>query len=498
MQKNPLAQGLFTYKLAQPFTIVIFGASGDLAARKLIPALYSLYVQGFTVRFSIIGFARSAWTSARFREMIETLLKDFIPAGGNADTTSFIRTISYINAPYDENRGYELLKKKIKEHSQVIYYLATPPVMYEPIIKHLGKNNLTRDTDVYAKIVVEKPFGYDLDGARRLNELLLSFFREEQVYRIDHYLGKETVQNIMVFRFGNGIYEPVWNNHYIDHVQITVAEKDGIGKRGNYYEKAGAIRDMLQNHLLQLLCLVAMEAPNDLEPDSIRNEKVKVLKAIRPLAKSPSTEVLVRAQYNDGIIDGEKVEAYRREQNVAPNSERETYVGLRLFIDTWRWSGVPFFLRTGKRLSRRLSEVCIQFKTPPHLLFGDEGQAHITPNSLTLAIQPDEGITFQFNSKIPGFTTRMRAVNMSFTYGGSFAEKSPEAYERLLLDVMLGDTTLFTRNDEIECAWKFISDLISSYASDSRNPLRFYAAGTAGPEEADLLPLPHAAKWKKL
>jgi glucose-6-phosphate 1-dehydrogenase len=498
MQENPLVQGLFTYKPAKPFTIVIFGASGDLAARKLIPALHSLYNQGFTQKFSIIGFARSAWSSERFRKKTMQALGANAAASGNPDISPFIQSITYINAPYDGDEGYGLLGKRITEHPQIIYYLATPPVMYEPIIKQLGKHNLTRHSDVYAKIVVEKPFGYDLDGARRLNALLLSFFREEQVYRIDHYLGKETVQNIMVFRFGNGIYEPVWNNHFIDHVQITVAEKEGIGKRGSYYEKAGAIRDMLQNHLLQLLCLVAMEAPNDLEPDSIRNEKVKVLKAIRPLAKTPSAAGLVRAQYGEGIIDGEDVKAYRREQNVGSASDMETYVGLRLFIDTWRWSGVPFFLRTGKRLSRRLSEICIQFKTPPHLLFLGEGQAHITPNSLTLAIQPDEGITFQFNSKIPGFTTRMRAVNMSFTYGSSFAEKSPEAYERLLLDVMLGDTTLFTRDDEIECAWKFISDLETSYASDTNNPLRFYAAGTAGPEEADLLLLPHAAKWKKL
>jgi glucose-6-phosphate 1-dehydrogenase len=499
MQENPLFNGLFKYKIATAFTIVIFGASGDLTAKKLIPALYSLFSHGFISNFKIIGFARSKWDSKFFKEKITDILKQH-PVH-SADTTAlpdFINCISYISAPYDTDEGYELLKQRTAASAQVVYYLATPPVMYEPVIARLGSNNLSRYDQKSTKIVVEKPFGYDLASAEALNSHLLSIFDEKQVYRIDHYLGKETVQNIMVYRFGNGIYEPIWNSNYIEHVQITVAEKSGIGGRGSYYENAGAIRDMLQNHLLQLLSLVAMEAPNDLQPDSIRNEKLKVLKAIRPIDRRSSMESLVRAQYGGGIIDGETVKSYREEHGVAPDSETETYVGVKLFIDTWRWSGVPFFLRTGKRLSRRSTEISIQFKTPPHLLFGRDRTAQLNPNSLTLAIQPDEGITFRFNSKIPGFDTKMRTVNMSFSYGSSFAEKSPEAYERLLLDVMLGDNTLFTRNDEIECAWRFISNLITAYREEDKNRLLFYPAGGAGPEEADMLINRYGIKWRKL
>jgi len=499
MQKNPLSEGLTAHKTPEPFVIVIFGASGDLAAKKLIPALYSLFLHNYISDFHIVGFARTEWSSSIFKEKIAALLHGQLDAQtGEQERNEFLKRISYISAPYNTAKGYTLLKKKFADQEHLIFYLATPPPMYEQIISQLGKNGLAQSAKTNAKIVVEKPFGHDLPSAVQLNSRLLSIFEEKQVFRIDHYLGKETVQNIIVFRFGNGIYEPIWNNHYIDHVQITVAERAGIEKRGSYYENAGAIRDMVQNHLLQLLCLVAMEPPNDLQPDSIRNEKLKVLKALRPLAGDPHQTELIRAQYSDGIIDGEKVKAYRKEDNVDPHSIVETYVCMKLFVDTWRWSGVPFFLRTGKRLSRRLTEISIQFKTPPHLLFSRAGSAPINPNTLTLTIQPDEGITFRFNSKIPGFTTKMRAVNMTFAYGSSFAEISPDAYERLLLDVMLNDATLFTRNDEIEHAWKFVSHLLSAAKNDTAENIFFYAAGTAGPEQAHRIIAPYKGSWRKL
>ncbi|MBN1798522.1 MAG: glucose-6-phosphate dehydrogenase [Spirochaetales bacterium] len=499
MQKNPLSEGLTAHNTPEPFVIVIFGASGDLSAKKLIPALFSLFTHNHIIDFTIVGFARSRWSSSDFKEKTAALIHNrFGTQTTEQETAEFLKRIHYISAPYDTDEGYTLLKKKFAAQKHLIYYLATPPHMYEPIISQLGKNRLTQSADSTFKIVVEKPFGHDVTSAKLLNSKLLSIFKETQVYRIDHYLGKETVQNIIVFRFGNGIYEPIWNNRYIDHVQITVAEKAGIEMRGSYYENAGAIRDMVQNHLLQLLCMVAMEAPNDLEPDSIRNEKVKVLKALRPITVDSPQPAVIRAQYRAGIIDGEKVKAYRKEDKVDPHSIIETYVCMRLFIDTWRWSGVPFFLRTGKRLSRRLTEISIQFKTPPHLLFGQADSTPISPNTLTLTIQPDEGITFRFNSKLPGFTTKMRAVNMNFTYGSSFAEKSPDAYERLLLDMMLNDATLFTRNDEIEQAWKFVSQLISCFKNDADKNLFFYNAGSAGPEEAHLIMTPYNSTWRKL
>jgi glucose-6-phosphate 1-dehydrogenase len=499
MQENPLSEGLITQKTPEPFIMVIFGASGDLAAKKLIPALYSLFEQNFISNFQIVGFARTDWDSALFRQKIVSLLKkDHESPLKKEISRDFLAKISFISAPYDADDGYVLLKNNFLKFPQVIYYLATPPIMYEPIIDRLGKNGLANSKKSITKIVVEKPFGRDLGSARLLNDSLFSIFKEEQIYRIDHYLGKETVQNIMVFRFGNGIYEPIWNHHYIDHVQITVAEKTGIEKRGSYYENAGAIRDMLQNHLLQLLCLVAMETPNDLRPDSIRNEKIKILKAIRPIAKDFGSTEVIRGQYSEGIIDGEKVNAYRKEDKVDPQSTVETYVALRLFIDTWRWSGVPFFLRSGKRLARRLSEISIQFKAPPHLLFSQVQSAPIKPNTLTFSIQPDEGITFQFNSKIPGFSTKMRAVNMAFTYGSSFASKSPEAYERLLLDILLGDPTLFARNDEVEHAWEFVSKLLPSDGDDYQKNIIFYPAGSSGPEQAQELLTPYKCRWRRL
>jgi glucose-6-phosphate 1-dehydrogenase len=499
MQNNPLAEGIFDHKVPKAFVIVIFGASGDLAAKKLIPSLYSLFIHNYINRFHIIGFGRTKWSSSVFKEKIAALLDSQMTVqSGKQEKHEFIKRISYISAPYHTAEGYELLKKKYTVHEQLIFYLATPPVMYEQIISQLGKHKLTQPSRTRSKIVVEKPFGHDLESAQRLNAKLLSIFSEKQIYRIDHYLGKETVQNIIVFRFGNGIYEPIWNNHYINHVQITVAEKAGIEKRGSYYENAGAIRDMLQNHLLQLLCLVAMEPPNDLKPNSIRNEKLKVLKALRPITYNTQQTDVIRAQYTDGIIDGKKVKAYRKENDVNPHSTTETYVCMRAFVDTWRWSGVPFFLRTGKRLSNRLTEISIRFKTPPHLLFSRTRASSIDPNTLTLTIQPNEGITFRFNSKIPGFSTKMRSVNMTFSYGSSFAEKSPDAYERLLLDMMLDDTTLFTRNDEIEQAWEFVSHLLSSLQNRKDDTLFFYSAGTAGPEEAHRITAPYASTWRKL
>ncbi len=409
---------------------------------------------------------------------------------------AFLEKMDYIQSTFESDKGYKEIKERPEEYKNRIYYLSTPPSAYDTIIDKLGAFDLADSGEGYTRIVVEKPFGRDLKSARELNDRLLKYFREDQIYRIDHYLGKETVQNIMLLRFGNGIFEPIWNSRYVDHIQITAAEKSGIGTRGHYYEKSGTLRDIIQNHMLQLLSLTAMEPPNDLSPDAIRDEKVKVIKSLRPISGEAVEEQTVRGQYGGGIVDGEEVPGYRQEDDVAEDSVTETYAALRVYLDTWRWSGVPIFLRAGKRLARKVTEISIRFKEPPLAIFGQSRPFH-NGNVLIINIQPEEGITLNFNAKVPGYSIRMQPVNMDFTYGSSFGETTPEAYERLLLDAMAGDSTLYTRRDEIEAAWSFVSDIMRGWGTNRQKPYE-YTPGSAGPGEANRLFKESGRRWRKI
>jgi glucose-6-phosphate 1-dehydrogenase len=504
MSENPLRSGLGISREPDPFTLVIFGASGDLTRRKLIPALYALFTGGYLINFRIVGFARRKWSDADFRTQVAEMIAAGAESGADMEA-AFLERIFYVSSSFADDAGYREVAARHRVNANMLYYLATPPTAYEEIIRGLGKAGLAAppgadalagEKQGFARLIIEKPFGADLTSAQNLNRSLDAVFREEQIYRIDHYLGKETVQNLLVFRFGNGVFEPVWNNRYVDHLQITMAETVGVGTRGAYYEQAGALRDIVQNHLLQLLCLAAMEPPNDLAPDSIRNEKLKVLKAVQPVPPERILTDTVRGQYLRGIIAGEKVPGYREEPGVSPDSRTETYVGLKLAIDNWRWAGVPFYLRAGKRLARRLTEIVVQFKHPPHLLFEGLRSAFSLPNQLVVRIQPDEGVMLSVNAKIPGFSSDMRPVHMDFAYGAHFGAESPEAYERLLLDAMLGDSTLYTRWDETETAWRLMEGVLDGWAEQKQ--LSFYPAGSSGPEEARKLFERIDRRWRKL
>ncbi len=497
MFTNPLLDGLQFAKEPVPFIITIFGATGDLTRRKLIPALFSLFLKGNISQFKIVGFARRTWTGETFRDEAHQMI-----AGGafasvpEAQKKAFLEKLDYVSSTFDDPEGYKRLAQLVKGWEGRLFYLSTPPDEYEAIIKNLGAQNLNQSVPGYSRIIVEKPFGRDLASAKELNEILASVFDENQIYRIDHYLGKETVQNILVLRFGNGIFEPLWNNRYIDHIQITVAESLGVGTRGNYYEKSGAMRDMVQNHIFQLMTLLTMEPPNDLSPDTIRTEKVKVLKSLRPITFKDVKTYTVRGQYGPGIVQGQSVKGYLEEDGVNPDSHTETFVALKIFLDTWRWEGVPIFIRTGKSLGRRVSEVAVSFKEPPLHIFNNRG-SDTKNNTLVIHIQPEEGVTFNVNAKIPGYTTQVRPVSMDFAYGNAFGESTPEAYERLLLDALVGDSTLYTRRDEIETSWAFITRILQGWAEDPA-PLPQYRAGSSGPEEAKALLSSVNQKWRKL
>ncbi|MCX7787615.1 MAG: glucose-6-phosphate dehydrogenase [Spirochaetes bacterium] len=496
MDFNPFRSGLSVSREAQSFVFVIFGVTGDLTRKKLMPALFSLYAKGHLNRFKIVGFARRPWTQEFFRSEVEKMLqKPELLAYGKETLEAFLKTLEYLSSPFEDPAGYQKIDTVCSGFAHRIYYLATPPESYGTIIQHLGENGLAREKGGHVRIVVEKPFGRDLSTARRLNDQLSQYFREDQIYRIDHYLGKETVQNLILLRFGNGIFEPVWNHRYIHHIQITVAEKIGVEGRGNYYETAGALRDMVQNHMFQLLCLTTMEPPNDLNPDTIRTEKVKILKSLRPISFRETPLYTVRGQYAAGYMDGKPVPAYREEPGVASDSRTETFVALKLFLDTWRWSGVPIYLRTGKRLARRMSEIAVRFKAPPLELF-PRAWAYSGRNALIIRIQPNEGISLIMNAKIPGYTLNMRPVNMDFSYGSAFGESPPEAYERLLLDALVGDSTLYTRRDEIEASWTFITRILKGWEEDP-SPIPQYVPGGSGPEEAKTLLEPNT-RWRKL
>lgn len=509
--ENPLRAGAGLERVSQPAIMVIFGATGDLTRRKLLPALYNLRVENdLPPNFSVVGFARRDWTDEHFRQEMYEGIKEF--SRRELDQSlwdSFSQNLHFLSSEFDKDEGYTQLKELLDRLDSErgiggnrIYYLSTPPSYYPTIIEKLGEAGLggrgrPRDAD-FTRIIVEKPFGYDLQSARSLNDQLHQAFSEQQIYRIDHYLGKETVQNILMLRFANGIFEPIWNRQYVDHVQITASESIGVEGRGGYYEGSGALRDMVQSHLLQLLNLVAMEPPVAFDANAVRDEKVKVIRAIRPIRGNAVAEQVIRGQYAGGWVSGERKAAYREEINVSPNSPTETYVALKLFVDNWRWQGVPFYLRTGKSMPKRVTEIAIQFKQPPHSLFGDQfpGEGDLEPNVLALRIQPDEGISWKVLVKIPGTHTSIRPAKMEFLYGSSFGQQQPEAYERLLHDALLGDGTLFTRSDEVEAAWAFVTDILAAWEQMSPPNFPNYDSGSWGPREADRMLYRDGHEWR--
>ncbi|MBX3052185.1 MAG: glucose-6-phosphate dehydrogenase [Caldilineaceae bacterium] len=504
-------------RISDPALMVIFGASGDLAQRKLLPALYNLVQKGLLPKdFTIVGYSRTGYSDEEYREFAKVGVKEHADVEFREDDwQQFSQGIFYVSGNYDDPAGFARLKECIAEREQGrhtghnrLFYLATPPSVYEPVSTQLGQANLVHpaDEECWTRLVVEKPFGRDRASAHALNEHLLSIFDEEQVYRIDHYLGKETVQNILVFRFANGILEPIWNRNYVDHVQITVAESIGLERRGGYYDKSGALRDMVQNHMLQLVSLVGMEPPVAFDAKAVRDQKVNLLRSIRPLAPEEVGQYVVRAQYGPGEVNGEHLPSYRDEEGVAPESTTETFVAWKLEIDNWRWNGVPFYLRTGKALPQKVSEIAIYFRRAPHLLFASaEDSKQISRNVLLIRIQPDEGISLKISAKLPGPSVKLQPVNMAFHYGSSFGSTPPDAYQRLLLDVVLGDGTLFTRRDEVEVAWDRVTRVLEGWQMQEEQaqaqgvPLRLptYEAGTWGPAAAEELLGQEDQNWRK-
>jgi glucose-6-phosphate 1-dehydrogenase len=500
---NPLVEGLERLPVA-PTTMVIFGASGDLAARKLLPALYNLAHEGaLPERFNLIGAARRDQSTDQFREVARESVGNYSRRKPDEQVLDMLlERMYYVSVPFDDGDAYAELGRKIEELDEEagqplsrMYYLSTAPEYFPVIAEQLKANGLHRHEEADVRVVIEKPFGVDLQSARKLQEVVSSVFRERQVFRIDHYLGKETVQNLLAFRFANLMFEPVWNRNYIDHVQITAAEDIGIGTRAGYYDTSGALRDLVQNHMLQLLTLLCMEPPSSFDANKVRDEKVKVLHAIQPPTPDDVAEMTVRAQYTAGSPGGEDVPGYLEEDGVPDDSETETYAALRLEVHNWRWEGVPFFLRTGKRLSRKLTEIAVQLKPVPHLAFASDGSVGVQPNLLILAVQPNEGVSLSLGAKIPGSRMRIRPVNMEFLYGSSFMSQSPEAYERLIQDAMRGEATLFTRDDEVIAQWSIIDPILGAWQA-GKPPKSTYEAGSPGPAAADELIAPRG--WRGL
>jgi glucose-6-phosphate 1-dehydrogenase len=491
-----------------PCGLVIFGASGDLTARKLIPAVYNLYHRRLTSRrFYVVGFARSAMDDEGFRKHVHEALTRFVPDATSDQIELFKQICHYVSGNYDDMRFYEDLSARLAEldlqHEtgpNHVFYLATPPSLYASVVGRLGQAGLVDENPgrgYFARVIIEKPFGHDLNSALELGRKLHHILDEKQLYRIDHYLGKETVQNIMMFRFANSIFEPVWNSRYIDHVKITAAESIGVGNRAGYFEQAGVLRDMFQNHMMQMLSLVAMEPPATFQADRVRDEKVKLLRSTRPFDLEHLDEQVIRAQYTQGTVNGEKVNGYRQENGVAGDSMIETYVATKMMIDNWRWKGVPFYLRSGKRLGRRYSEIAVVFKQVPHSIFRPIHSNDMTPNILVFSVQPREGISLTMMAKHPGPKLCMSALNLDFNYEDVFNEESGDAYERLLLDGMLGDQTLFIRQDDMEVAWELFTPVLNQWAGRGRNgKLHFYEPGSWGPKAAvDLLYQDHQRRW---
>jgi len=476
-------------------TIVIFGASGDLTSRKLIPALYHLFKEKLLPPlFRVVGFARREKTNATWRQELRTALDQFSRTKPVDEKVwaAFAETISYCQGDLTDDAAYKKLEAQLTEfgsaplRENLLFYLAISPSQFGEVVEQVHRAGLlNREGATWQRIVVEKPFGHDLASAHALNRELTRYAHEAQVFRIDHYLGKETVQNILMFRFSNSIFERLWNRESVDHVQITVSEKLGVGERGGYYEEAGALRDMVQNHMLQVLALIAMEPPVSLEAESVRDEKVKLLKSIRPLTQDDVAKQVVRGQYFAGIVAGELRPGYRQETKVKPDSNVETFAALKLLIDNWRWSGVPFYLRTGKNLPMSASEVRIQFRPTPNVLFAAQCGNHLDANALTLRLQPNEGISLRFNGKVPGIGLGVRPVRMHFSYDSEFGAYTPEAYERLLLEAIGGDATLFIRRDEVETAWQIVDSIRAGWQNKPLTNREFYAAGTWGPIAAD-------------
>src|ERR1700742_3428681 len=492
-------------RIPDPGVVVIFGASGDLTKRKLLPALFHLEQQGLLpAEFAIVGVARRDLKSKFAADMKDGILKFGGGKEGDKKIDSFIEKVEYHAMDFDDDAGYAGLKALLDKidtergtKGNRLFYLAVAPEYFSDIIDHLGEHGMAHPEKGHARVIIEKPFGHDLESARELNDELNQVLAENQIFRIDHYLGKETVQNILVFRFGNGIFEPIWNRNYIDHVEITAAESIGIEGRGPFYEQAGALRDVVQNHVMELLSFVAMEPPVSFEADAVRAEKVKVWKAIQPIHPADT----VRGQYGPGTVDGKQVPGYRQEDRVHPRSQTETYAALRLEIENWRWAGGPFYIRAGKRLAKRVTEITIQFKQPPLLLFkGHEGKGAegIKPNVISMRIQPDEGISLQFGAKIPGPSMTIGAVNMDFSYAEAFGKSSANGYERLLLDAMLGDGTLFAHRDGVEATWSLMTPILEAWKQNPQKNFPNYAAGTWGPSAADALLESEGRKWRKL
>ena len=504
VQENPLVEGLERTPV-HPTTLIIFGATGDLSQRKLLPAVYNLAHEGaLPERFHLMGIARRDIPHDDFRSFArEAIEKHSRRAPDGSVLAALLERMHYVGGDFDDPGAYESLEKvagRLEEEAEIpfnrVFYLATAPGFFETIAELLGSRGLDRRDGSEVRLVVEKPFGHDLASARELNRALLSVFEERQIFRIDHYLGKETVQNMLVLRFGNGIFEPLWNRSYIDNVQITAAEDIGIGTRADYYDRSGALRDIVQNHLLQLLTILSMEPPVSFSADEVRNEKVKVLHAIKPPPIEEVPQRVVRARYAAGVAEGRDVLGYLDEPGVAPGSATETYVALRLGIDNWRWAGVPIYMRAGKRLSRKITEIAVSLKPVPHLAFQESGSLGVQPNQLILSVQPNEGVSLSLVAKIPGARMRVRPVNMEFAYGTSFMSQSPEAYERLILDTMRGDATLFARDDEVEAAWAIVDPILEAWGNTD-GALPEYPAGSPGPPEADSILL-DGEKWRAL
>jgi len=495
-------------KAVKPCTIVIFGASGDLTARKLIPALYHLYLEKqLPTPFRIVGFARRAKTDAAWRdELLQDWQKNARVKNLNvAEWNAFAANVFYCEGEFNDPAAYQKLRDRLTAFGDetllrnLVCYLATSPSQFALVTAQLQNSGLLlkgEGAGFEQKLVVEKPFGRDLISAQQLNNELTRFAHEKQIYRIDHYLGKETVQNILMFRFSNAIFEQLWTRQSVDHVQITVSENLGVGGRGGYYEEAGALRDMVQNHLLQVLALIAMEPPVSLEAECIRDEKVKLLKSIRSFGPAQVSSFAVRGQYTAGEIDGQKVPGYRQEAKVGPDSNTETFVAARLLVDNWRWSGVPFYLRTGKRLPLNSSEVRIQFRPTPNVLFAAQCGPKLDANAITLRLQPNEGISLRFNGKAPGVSMEIRPVRMQFDYQAEFGAYTPEAYQRLLLEAIAGDSTLFIRRDEVEAAWSIVDPIRQAWTGQQLSAAEFYPAGTWGPTASDELLGRLGHKWR--
>ena len=495
-----------------PCALVVFGASGDLFARKLMPGLAQLAAdQVFPGRFAVVGVARTAWSDNDFRRVA----LDAIAAGGQGgpDRTEdprwreIVSGFRYVTGDYDRDETYEQLATVLDKVDHVqgtagnrLYYLAVPPTAFPTILAGIGRHHLQDPLDdapdAFTRIVIEKPYGTDLHSAEELDRCVHAVFDESQVFRIDHFLGKETVQNFLALRFANAVFEPVWNRRYVDSVQITVAESAGVGHRAAFYEQTGAVRDMVQNHVMQVMALTLMEPPISIEADGIRDEKVKALRAIEILDEREVPEATVRAQYTDGWVAGQLAPGYFDEPDVAPNSSTETYAALRLFVDNWRWAGVPFYVRTGKRLPRHVSEVAIQFHPAPHLPFPPDQVGRLEPDALVVRIHPDEGVTLIFGSKVPGHGFDVRSVAMEFLYGAAFPEGIPDPYARLLMDALVGDSTLFIRADEVMQAWRIVDPILEAWAKDEP-PLSLYRAGSWGPPEADALLHRDGRRWRR-